>query len=122
MRKLKGYVSEERFTFRPTAEEQIILDEQNVRWSEFCHQKIKELKEKDTETIYIKKDMFFNHVLSRLVAILICIFIPLISHIFSSDPVILMVEYLVSITILTISVYSLLIIMKNRRRYYGRKL
>ena len=97
--------------YRPTPNEKMILDKNNIRWNDFCRANIQNL-EKDN------KDTLFDKVILRMIIIalgcLIFAFSPLLN-----DIVLVMLEYLIGTTMVFIGVISL-IMMRVRRRADAR--
>ena len=97
-------------TFAPNDTEKMILDRHNIRWSEFCHTKIKEL---DME-VDIVKDMdskIINRALLIIMGCLIFALSPLLNDVF-----LVMLEYIVGTSMVFIGSISMVFLLKKYRK------
>jgi len=106
-------MAENPLSFRPTNEELVVLDEHNVRWSEFCRGNINRLKEGKQLS---RNDLFDKIVLRTILIMLGCLivcFTPLLN-----DIILIMFEYMVGITMVFIGTISMIFLWRDN---YSRK-
>lgn len=105
------FMGDKWLNFKPTSQELLILDEHNVRWSEFCHGNINRLKEGKQLS---KNDLFDKIVLRTILIMLGCLivgFTPLLD-----DVILVMFEYMVGITMVLIGSISMLVLWRENAR------
>lgn len=80
--------------FKPSVEELIVLDENNIRWSTFCHENIKRLGQKGDELLLKKKSELQDKIILRIILVAMGCFIfafsPLLNDIF-----LVIIEYVI---------------------------
>ena len=94
-------------TFRPTLEEQKILDSHNVRWTSFCRENIQKLNKDNKQDLW---DKIVLRMLLIVLGALIFAFSPLLE-----DVILVTLEYFVGTTMVLIGTLSMLFLWKGKR-------
>jgi len=106
-RVILAFVTEKILTYRASYDDLHLLDENNLRFTDFCRQGFNSLKNKD------KQDINDKVVLRLLLIVLGGVAVgltPLISNL-----VIVMLEYCVGITMVLVGTISLVLLWRNER-------
>jgi hypothetical protein len=92
-------------SYRPTMDELVILDENKIRWTDFCRKNIANLKN-DTKTEVMDK-LILRALLIALGGIIFA-FSPLLN-----DIVLIMIEIMIGIALVFIGTLSILILWRD---------
>jgi len=97
--------------FKPSAEEVAILDENNIKWSDFCHENIRRIGSK-------KKQELLDKIAFRMVLIGIGGLLFALAPLFN-DVWIILFEWLLGLSLAVVGMISLIYLALER--YNGRR-
>lgn len=94
-------------SYRPSIEERKILDHHNVKWKEFCRHNIYNLGKRDDE--------FMDKIVIRMILIILGCLVVGLSHLLN-DPLLIMFEYIVGISMVFIGSISTVFLWIKQRK------
>ena len=101
-------MAEKQLLFKPTTEELVTLDRNNIRWSDFCHKNIINLNNKKRDDIM---DKIISRMLLVVVGCLIFALSPLLNDIF-----LIIIEWIIgTIMVIVGSVSTIYLYLQQRK-------